>query len=68
MSSRAFTPKVQRFILANQESPVVYASVLGSGGRGGLFRLADDRTFKLSADECHIVRPRWAFRQELEAG
>jgi hypothetical protein len=49
------------------ESPVVYGSVIGDGGRGGLFRLADDRTFKLSADECRIVRPRWAFRQELEA-
>lgn len=55
------THKAHRFIEANKISPVVYGSVIGNGGRGATYRLADDQTFTLTAAECRMIgQPRWA--------
>lgn len=54
--------KIEEFKAANAQSPVVYGSVIGRGGEGCIYRLADERVFKLTARECELVGvPRWAF-------
>lgn len=47
------------FIEANKQSPVVEGRVIGRGGQGAVYRLDDGRTFRLSADVCAMVEPRW---------
>jgi hypothetical protein len=52
--------KAERFKAANKESRVVSATVVGLGGEGATYRLADGRTFKLTAAECEAVgKVRW---------
>lgn len=63
------TGKALRFVDANRESPIVYGSVIGAGGATGraatiFYRLANGRTFKLTAAECGMVKPRWSFEEE----
>lgn len=55
------THNAHRFTEANKRSPVVYGAVIGNGGRGAIYRLANDQTFTLTAAECAMVQPRWAF-------
>lgn len=55
------TVKVHRFKEANKISPVVYGSAIGNGGQGAFYRLADGKTFELTAEECRLIQPRWAF-------
>lgn len=55
------TIKAYRFIEANKISPVVYGAAIGTGGQGAIYRLADNKTFTLTAEECRLVEPRWAF-------
>ena len=53
------TLRAQRFIDANQVSPLVYQS---TDGDGCVCRLADDQTFQLSTADCLSMReyrPRW---------
>jgi hypothetical protein len=57
------TWRAEQFTKANRESPVVYGSAIGDGGKGAMYRLADDRTFTLTAVECAMVKPRWAFEE-----
>lgn len=59
------TGKALRFVDANRESPIVYGSAIGRGGQGIFFRLADGRTFKLTAPELRTIKPRWSFEEEL---
>lgn len=55
------TARAQKFVAANALSPVVYGSVVGSGGRGAVYRLANGLAFTLSAAECRAVGEiRWA--------
>lgn len=59
------TRRAQHFIAANALSPVVYASVIGRGGQGAVYRLANDMAFTLTADDCRALtlagaEPRWA--------
>ena len=58
--------KVRRFIDANKESPVVYGAVIGDGGRGAMFRLADDRVFTFNPVEVGLIKPRWAFEEQSQ--
>jgi hypothetical protein len=58
------TGKALLFADANRESPIVYGSVIGRGGQGVFYRLANGRTFKLTAAECGMVKPRWSFEEE----
>ena len=51
---------VERFKEANKISPVVSATVIGRGGQGAFYRLANDTYFKLTSEECRQVTPRWA--------
>lgn len=54
------TPNAEAFKQANAEHRVVSAEVIGLGGKGGRFTLADGRTFTLNADEARWVGPvRW---------
>lgn len=56
------TANLRRFLDANKRSPVVYGSVIGSGGKGCFYRLADGSTWTLRALECAAIGvPRWAF-------
>lgn len=51
-----------RFLAANQTSPVVRGSAIGSGGEGARYMLEDGHFFVLSAEECRQVgMPRWKF-------
>jgi hypothetical protein len=59
------TYRARRFREANRRSPVVYGSVIGEGGKGCFYRLADEQTFELNAEECRAIgHPRWAFEEE----
>lgn len=54
------TSKAHQFLMANEQSPVVYGSVIGRGGRGCHYRLQDGRNFRLGAKDCKDVgHPRW---------
>lgn len=55
------TARVHKFREANAVSPVVYGAVICPERGGGIFRLANDQTFRLTAEECRMVKPRWAF-------
>jgi hypothetical protein len=58
------THRAHRFLEANRSSAVVYGSVIGNGGKGCFYRLADEQTFTLTAEECRMVgAPRWAFEE-----
>ena len=49
------------FLAANMISPVVYGAVVGRGGEGCRYRLADGREFHLTRDECaEVGQPIWA--------
>lgn len=59
------TRRALQFVAANALSPVVYGSVIGNGGRGAVYRLANDLAFRLTANDCRAVavsgaEPRWA--------
>lgn len=54
------TPKAEAFIKANESSPVVSGAVIGSGGKGARYTLANGQRFKLTSEECkQIGMPRW---------
>lgn len=57
----------RNFSNANAASPVVYGSVLDGPLGGCFYRLADGKTFTLTAHDCRQVEPRWAFEPETEA-
>lgn len=61
------TPRQRRFVAANRISPVVYGSVLGNGGKGCFYRLADGQTFTLTARDCATIgqQVRWAFYEKV---
>lgn len=49
------------FVEANRKSPVVSGAVIGRGGRGCRYTLADGRTFRLSSEDCKAIgKPDWA--------
>jgi hypothetical protein len=52
---------LERFKLANAQSPVVAGSAKGTGGQGAIYVLADGTSFDLSAEECAALTggPRW---------
>lgn len=51
----------ERFVAANAKSPVVYGAVIGRGGKGCTYRLADGQEFRLSSADCReIGKPNWA--------
>jgi len=53
--------RVAAFKEANAKSPVVYGAVIGLGGKGASYTLANGKTFKLSAAECTAIgKPIWA--------
>ncbi|GAA0765846.1 hypothetical protein GCM10009434_08210 [Brevundimonas olei] len=54
---------LERFIAANKRSPVVSGAVIGSGGQGAHYTLANGKTFTLSADECRRTLIRWKGEQ-----
>jgi hypothetical protein len=59
--ARPMTAPARRFLQANAQSPVVYGSVIGDGGRGVMYRLADGTVWKLTRQDClHVRQPRWA--------
>lgn len=47
------TLKAQRFVDANQGSPLVYQS---TQGQGCFFRLADGKTFDMTGADCESIR------------
>lgn len=55
------TAAARKFLKANARSPVVYCGVVGNGGRGAIYRLADGSVWKLNRLDCLEVRnPRFA--------
>jgi hypothetical protein len=52
------TRRAQNFALANEDSPVVYASV---DGPRVTYRLANGKLFRLNATEARQVNPLWAW-------
>lgn len=59
---RVVTDNARKFIAANERSPVVSGSAIGSGGEGAIYTLKNGKTFTLSADDCKAVGyPRWDF-------
>jgi hypothetical protein len=54
------TENGKRFVEANGTSPVVCGVVIGRGGEGCRYTLADGSSFRLSSDDCkEIGKPRW---------
>jgi hypothetical protein len=69
MATRHATPtlKASRFIEANRESALVYQTTEGAGC---FCRLADGRTFDLTAADCMSMRdyvPRWRHLESVAA-
>jgi|GEM_PF-4708531 len=54
---------LKRFIAANRRSPVVSGAVIGNGGQGAHYTLANGKTFTLSDDECRRTLIRWKGEQ-----
>ncbi|HET6943348.1 MAG TPA: hypothetical protein VFH89_14425 [Sphingomicrobium sp.] len=58
-----YSARAVSFLLANKDSPVVYASVLERDGC--CYRLENGKLFTLNASECRSIgHPRW---RHLEA-
>lgn len=49
------TKRSEAFVIANDLSPVVSGSVIGTGGQGGRYTLADGTSFRLSLDDCRAL-------------
>jgi len=55
------TENGKRFVVANAMSPVISGAVIGRGGKGCIYTLANGQEFRLSSDDCkEIGKPRWA--------
>ena len=52
--------QVRDFIRANSLFLVVKARVIGQGGRGAIYTLANGTAYKLTAEELAHVKPRWS--------
>ena len=50
---------VAGFVRANAELAVVSAYAIGSGGQGAVYTLADGSKWRLTAEQCARVEPRW---------
>lgn len=63
----SITPNAQAFIDANAKSAVVSGYVIepnpNKPSRGACYRLENGKTFRLSAEECGMVKPRWGFEE-----
>jgi hypothetical protein len=53
------SPAGKQFKLANRHSPVIAGSVIGNGGQGARYTLANRKTYTLTADDCTAIEPRW---------
>lgn len=58
---------LEGFIAANKRSPVVSGAVIGSGGEGAHYTLANGKTFTLTAADCRRTLIRWKGEQTLSA-
>ena len=62
------TRRAREFLAANKVSPIVDGGVIGSGGRGAMYRLADDRRFTLGRADCLDLpahQLRWAILEKV---
>jgi hypothetical protein len=55
------TENGKQFVAANAKWPVVSGAVIGRGGKGCRYTLANGQSFRLSSDDCReIGKPTWA--------
>jgi hypothetical protein len=62
------TRKALQFLAANKRSPIVYCGIIGKGGRGAIYRLADDSSFSLTRADCLDLpahQLRWATLEKV---
>ena len=53
------TKKAKEFMKENAIHPVVSGSIVGSGGQGGFYTLANHKTFRLSREDCLALDPEY---------
>lgn len=53
------TRNARAFLEANRRSPVISGAVIGSGGKGGYYTLANGQSFTLNVRECEQVGLPW---------
>lgn len=62
MAGRTPQQQCDDFVAANTASPVTSGSVIGQGGEGAYFTLANRTTHRLGAEACKLLPdgfPRW---------
>lgn len=56
------TDKSEQFMKENDKSPVIIGSVIGNGGQGGYYTLANGKQFTLNLQDCNDLPegyPKW---------
>lgn len=59
MSGGLAERKARSFMVANEQSPIVYAAVRCLERGGAVYRLADGKRFELTAEVHRLIKPRW---------